>query len=36
MGADETAYRCQRMAAIVADNDVVRWGDEFMRAVQAA
>jgi len=36
MGADETAYRCQRMAAIVADNDVVRWGDEFMRAVQEA
>ncbi len=36
MGADETAYRCQRMAAIVADNDVVRWGDEFMHAVQAA
>ncbi|NDP40748.1 MAG: glucosylglycerol-phosphate synthase [Rhodoferax sp.] len=36
MGADETAYRCQRMAAIVADNDVVRWGDEFMRAVQQA
>ena len=36
MGADETAYRCQRMAAIVADNDVVRWGDEFMHAVQEA
>lgn len=36
MGADETAYRCQRMAAIVADNDVVRWGDEFMHAVQTA
>lgn len=36
MGADEMAYRCQRMAAIVVDNDVVRWGDEFMRAVQQA
>jgi len=36
MGADERAYRCQRMAAIVADNNVAQWGDEFMRAVQAA
>lgn len=36
MGADETTYRCQRMAAIVTENDVVHWGDEFMRAVQAA
>lgn len=35
MGADEKAYRCQRMAAIVADNDVANWGNEFMRAVQA-
>jgi glucosylglycerol-phosphate synthase len=35
MGADEAAYRCQRMAAIVAENDVVRWGNEFMDAVQA-
>ncbi|MDD2882607.1 MAG: glucosylglycerol-phosphate synthase [Rhodoferax sp.] len=36
MGADEMTYRCQRMAAIVADNNVARWGDEFMRAVYAA
>ncbi|OGB53572.1 MAG: glucosylglycerol-phosphate synthase [Burkholderiales bacterium RIFOXYD12_FULL_59_19] len=36
MGADERAYRCQRMAAIVADNDVTHWGNEFMCAVQAA
>ena len=35
MGDDEADYRCQRMAAIVADNDVARWGDEFMTAVQA-
>ncbi len=35
MGDDEADYRCQRMAAIVADNDVARWGDEFMAAVQA-
>ena len=35
MGNDEADYRCQRMAAIVADNDVARWGDEFMTAVQA-
>jgi glucosylglycerol-phosphate synthase len=36
MGADETAYRCQRMAAIVSENDVKRWGDDFMLGVQAA
>ena len=36
MGADEMAYRCQRMAGIIAENDVVRWGDDFMKAVQAA
>jgi len=35
MGADEADYRCQRMAAIVAENDVERWGDDFMEAVQA-
>lgn len=35
MGADEMAYRCQRMAAIVADNDVAQWGNEFMRAARA-
>lgn len=36
MGTDEMAYRCQRMAAIVTENDVARWGDDFMQAVQAA
>ncbi len=35
MGADEADYRCQRMAAIVSENDVERWGDDFMAAVQA-
>ncbi len=35
MGEDEAAYRCGRMAAIVAENDVARWGDEFLAAVQA-
>jgi glucosylglycerol-phosphate synthase len=33
MGADEIAYRCQRMAAIVTENDVTRWGNKFMHAV---
>jgi len=36
MGADEVLYRCQRMSAIVTENDVTRWGDDFMAAVQAA
>jgi glucosylglycerol-phosphate synthase len=35
MGVDEITYRCQRMAAIVTENDVVRWGDEFMKAVRS-
>jgi trehalose-6-phosphate synthase len=35
MGEDEADYRCQRMAAIVADNNVANWGNEFMGAVQA-
>jgi trehalose-6-phosphate synthase len=33
MGTDEIAYRCQRMAAIVTENDVTRWGNKFMHAV---
>jgi glucosylglycerol-phosphate synthase len=33
MGADEAAYRTERMAAIVARHDVTRWGDEFLGAV---
>ena len=36
MGEDEAAYRCQRMAEIVRENDVARWGDGFMRAVEDA
>ncbi len=36
MGEDEVLYRSQRMAAIVAENNVVQWGDAFMAAVQAA
>jgi glucosylglycerol-phosphate synthase len=36
MGEDEVLYRCQRMAGIVAENNVRQWGDEFMAAVQAA
>ena len=35
MGEDEADYRCQRMAAIVAENDVTRWGNEFLAAVEA-
>lgn len=36
MAPDEAEYRTQRMAAIVAENDVVHWGDEFLRAVRGA
>lgn len=36
MGVDEITYRCQRMAAIVTENDVVHWGDKFMQAVRSA
>nr|WP_020674833.1 glucosylglycerol-phosphate synthase [Geopsychrobacter electrodiphilus] len=35
MGADEMTYRCQRMAAIVTENDVVNWGEKFMQAVRS-
>jgi trehalose-6-phosphate synthase len=35
MGEDEKAYRCQRMAAIVAENDVAHWGEKFMQAVRS-
>lgn len=34
MGDDEKSYRCQRMAAIVAQNNVKRWGDGFIRAAK--
>jgi len=33
MGADEVAYRSGRMAAIVKDRDVARWGDDFLAAL---
>ncbi|MDQ1816956.1 glucosylglycerol-phosphate synthase [Massilia sp. CCM 9210] len=33
MGGDEAAYRTARMAAIVDEHDVTRWGDEFITAV---
>ena len=36
MGPDEAAYRAERMAAIVADHDVARWGGEFLTAVADA
>jgi len=36
MGPDEAAYRAERMAAIVADHDVARWGGEFLAAVADA
>ncbi|TXF97552.1 glucosylglycerol-phosphate synthase [Massilia arenae] len=35
MGADEVAYRSGRMAAIVNDRDVARWGDDFLAALAA-
>ncbi|MBU1565660.1 MAG: glucosylglycerol-phosphate synthase [Proteobacteria bacterium] len=35
MGVDEITYRCQRMAAIVTENDVVHWGEKFMQAVRS-
>ncbi|WP_317203591.1 glucosylglycerol-phosphate synthase [Janthinobacterium sp.] len=34
MGDDEIAYRSARMAAIVAEHDVARWGDDFLRAIE--
>ncbi|MGK2860067.1 MAG: glucosylglycerol-phosphate synthase [Thermoanaerobaculia bacterium] len=36
MEPDEREYRTQRMAAIVAENDVLRWSGEFLRAVSLA
>lgn len=36
MEPDECEYRTQRMAAIVAENDVLRWSGEFLRAVRSA
>lgn len=36
MGPDEAAYRTERMAAIVAEHDVARWGREFLDAVASA
>jgi glucosylglycerol-phosphate synthase len=36
MGPDEAAYRTERMAAIVAEHDVARWGEDFLAAVADA
>ena len=36
MGPDEAAYRTERLAAIVAEHDVARWGEDFLAAVAAA
>jgi glucosylglycerol-phosphate synthase len=36
MREDERAYRTARMAMIVAEHDVARWGDDFLAAVEAA
>ena len=36
MGRDESAYRTERMAAIVTEHDVARWGDDFLDAVAQA
>ena len=35
MGADEVAYRAGRMAMIVGEHDVGRWGDGFLAALEA-
>ncbi|MFC0251540.1 glucosylglycerol-phosphate synthase [Massilia consociata] len=35
MGADEAAYRSERLAMIVDDHDVARWGDGFLAALAA-
>jgi len=34
MGADEIAYRAGRMAMIVKEHDVARWGDGFLAALE--
>ena len=36
MGADERAYRTERMAMITAEHDVARWGRDFIAAVKGA
>ncbi len=36
MGRDEVAYRAERMAAIVTEHDVARWGEDFLAAVDGA
>jgi glucosylglycerol-phosphate synthase len=36
MREDERAYRTARMAMIVAEHDVARWGDDFLAAVETA
>jgi trehalose-6-phosphate synthase len=34
MGADEVAYRAARLAMIVDEHDVRRWGDGFLAALE--
>ena len=36
MGEDERAYRTARMAMITTEHDVVRWGEDFLEAVEAS
>jgi trehalose-6-phosphate synthase len=36
MGQDERAYRTARLAAIVAEHDIERWGNDFLNAVEAS
>jgi trehalose-6-phosphate synthase len=34
MGADEIAYRSERLAMIVEEHDVTRWGEGFLAALE--
>jgi trehalose-6-phosphate synthase len=34
MGADEVAYRAARLAMIVDEHDVTRWGEGFLAALR--
>jgi len=36
MRQDEAAYRTERLASIVAEHDVTRWGEDFLAAVDRA
>lgn len=35
MGEEERRYRTERLGMIVADHDIVRWGDNFLEAVRS-